>query len=81
MPSGRHCTNVAGEKIGFAEHYQSIDEPATLAVNVEFSTPASTQARARFSASSRQVEVTGAGEMKWEAGRAYYGRWQVYWSK
>jgi hypothetical protein len=58
-----------------------IDQQAALGVDVEFSTPASTQARVRFSASPRQVEVTGAGEMKWEAGRGYYGRWHVYWSE
>jgi hypothetical protein len=58
-----------------------IDEQAALGVNVEFSTPEFTRARVGFSAPSRQVEVTGAGEMKWEAGRAYYGRWHVYWSE
>jgi hypothetical protein len=58
-----------------------IDAEAALGVNVEFSTPASTHVRVRFTASPRQVEVTDAGEMKWEAGRAYYGRWHVWWTQ
>lgn len=37
--------------------------------------------RIRFSASPRQNNVTSLGEMQWEAGRAYYGRWEVFWSE
>ena len=58
-----------------------IDAQASLGVTVALSTPDFTQARVRFSAPLRLVEVTSAGEMKWQAGRAYYGRWHVWWSE
>ena len=58
-----------------------IDAQAALGVNVTFSTPNFTQVRVRFTAPPRRVEVTDAGEMKWQAGRAYYGRWHVWWSE
>jgi hypothetical protein len=58
-----------------------IDAQASLGVTVTLSTPDFTQARVRFSAPLRLVEVTSAGEMKWQAGRAYYGRWHVWWSE
>jgi hypothetical protein len=58
------------------------DSEAATDVNVEFSfRPAvwSNHVRVRFTASSRRNKVTKLGEMKWEFGRAYYGRWHVSW--
>jgi hypothetical protein len=58
------------------------DSEAATDVNVEFSfTPTiwSNHVRVRFTASSRRNKVTSLGEMKWEFGRAYYGRWHVFW--
>ncbi len=57
-----------------------IDAQAAYNVDVAFSIVALTHARVGFTASPRQVEVTDAGEMKWEAGRAYTGRWYIWWS-
>jgi len=37
--------------------------------------------RLRFTASPRRVPVTDAGEMKWQRGRGYLGRWYVLWNQ
>ena len=58
-----------------------LDADAAYNVDVAFSILASTQVRVTFTASPRQVEVTDAGEMKWESGRAYAGRWYALWSE
>jgi hypothetical protein len=34
----------------------------------------------RFSSSPRRVEVTDSGEMMWQTGRGYGGKWYVFWS-
>ncbi|HEX5758426.1 MAG TPA: hypothetical protein VF121_04490 [Thermoanaerobaculia bacterium] len=56
-----------------------IDEHAEFNVDSTFSFQQD-HVRVAFSASPRRVEVTGAGEMKWESRRAYTGRWYVGWS-
>jgi hypothetical protein len=48
-------------------------------VTVDDTIVASQYVRLRFSASPRQVEVTAPGEMKYEAGRDYKGRWLLSW--
>lgn len=56
---------------------------ADAALNVEVKAdivPTGDRVRARFSASRRNVNVTRAGEMEWEAGRSYEGTWRLYWS-
>ena len=53
------------------------------AVDVQVETPALSldHAVVRFSASPRRVEVTDAGEMIWQTGRGYSGKWFVFWSQ
>lgn len=46
-----------------------IDADAEFHVDSAFSVVDDSHVRVSFSASPRQVEVTGAGEMKWEHGR------------
>lgn len=57
-----------------------LDADAEFHVDSTFSILADSHVRVAFSASPRRVEVTDAGEMKWESGRAYVGRWHVGWS-
>lgn len=40
---------------------------------------ASNHAHLKFTAPFRANEVTGAGEMKWEYGRGYLGKWYAFW--
>jgi hypothetical protein len=48
-------------------------------VTVTSTTPGSNRVRARITASQRRVPITAQGEMKWQTGRSYYSRWNVYW--
>ena len=48
-------------------------------VTVTRTTPESNRVRLRFTASPRRVPITPQGQMKWQTGRAYYSRWNVYW--
>jgi len=57
-----------------------LDSNAATDVKVEYSTPSLKHVRVRFTASPRRVPVTDNGEMKWQRGRGYQGRWYVYWS-
>lgn len=64
---------------------------ATLAVRKEGGTPLDVTVgetlvdgqyvSVRFTAPERRVEVTPAGEMKWEAGRDYKAKYWVYWTE
>jgi LGFP repeat len=57
-----------------------VDQDAAIDVTVAFDIAAAEDhVHVRFTASSRHVPVTGMGEMKWQAGRAYEGTWHVYW--
>ena len=61
-----------------------VDQDAAFNVNVEFSfEPAGTanHVRVRFTAAPRQVEVKDNGEMIFQSGRGYEGKWFVYWSE
>ncbi len=57
-----------------------VDADAAYNIGVTFSTPDSTRVRVAFTAAPRQVEITDAGEMKWESGQGYAGQWIVGWS-
>jgi len=35
----------------------------------------------KFSSPRRENEITDAGEMKFESGRQYWGKWYVYWGQ
>jgi hypothetical protein len=35
----------------------------------------------KFTAPLRENVVTGAGEMKWEYGRRYIGKWYAFWTR
>ena len=50
-------------------------------VTVTSTTPESNRVRVHVTASPRQVPITSQGQMKWQAGRAYYSRWNVYWEE
>jgi hypothetical protein len=58
-----------------------VDAEAAVGVSVAASFPAFTRVRVQFTAPQRQVQVGDGGEMLWEAGRAYYGRWHVWWTE
>jgi hypothetical protein len=57
-----------------------VDAGAAYGVTVAL-TSSYAGARARFSASHREVEVEGSGKMNWATGRGYEGEWTVYWSR
>jgi hypothetical protein len=53
-------------------------------VNVEFSfapAGAASHVHLKFTAPYRENVVTDAGEMKWEYGRRYIGKWYAYWEE
>jgi hypothetical protein len=58
-----------------------VDASAALDINVDTEFVSSMFARARFSASPRQVPITSHGEMKNQDGRIYWGRWHLYWTE
>jgi hypothetical protein len=50
-------------------------------VTVTASTPELDRVRVRITSPTiRHVQVTSLGEMKWQAGRGYEGRWHVFWN-
>jgi hypothetical protein len=57
-----------------------VDAGAAYGVTVAL-TSSYAGARARFSASHREVGVEGSGKMNWATGRGYEGEWTVYWSR
>lgn len=61
-----------------------VDADAALDVTVEFSFApgfATNHVHVRFTASPREVEITGAGEMLWDYLRGYEGQWYIYWNE
>ena len=61
-----------------------MDADAAFNVNVEFTfEPGGTanHVHVRITASPRQVEVKGNGEMIFQSGRGYVGQWYVFWSE
>ena len=56
-----------------------VDRDAALDITVDADL-AGDHVTARFTASRRRVPVTDAGEMKWQAGRSYEGKWHLYWT-
>ncbi len=57
-----------------------VDADAALGLSISHDIVDNNHAHLRFTAPNRRVEISDQGQVMWASGRAYYGRWDLYWT-